>query len=141
MRKKIMKAAFVAVFAAVAGYGVYMNQRTEAMSDLMLANVEALAEDEANSMVIQGQASCMTALYGLLVMVFIASVKIRIIVQLYYVKLTLFLSIFFLRFFAGRKSKWLYLFDLFDLLYNYGDFFWIKKNISFLLGYSTSFRL
>ena len=49
MRKKIMKAAFVAVFAAVAGYGVYMNQRTEAMSDLMLANVEALAEDEANS--------------------------------------------------------------------------------------------
>ena len=48
MRKKIMKAAFVAVFAAVAGYGVYMNQRTEAMSDLMLANVEALASGEAS---------------------------------------------------------------------------------------------
>ncbi|WP_289222494.1 NVEALA domain-containing protein [uncultured Bacteroides sp.] len=46
MRKKIMKVAFVAVFAAVAGYGVYMNQRTEAMSDLMLANVEALARYE-----------------------------------------------------------------------------------------------
>ncbi len=48
MRKKIMKAAFVAVFAAVAGYGVYMNQRTEAMSDLMLANVEALAGGESD---------------------------------------------------------------------------------------------
>lgn len=48
MRKKIMKAAFVAVFAAVAGYGVYMNQRTEAMSDLMLANVEALASGESS---------------------------------------------------------------------------------------------
>ncbi|WP_290095597.1 NVEALA domain-containing protein, partial [Bacteroides acidifaciens] len=47
MRKKIMKAAFVAAFAAVAGYGVYMNQRTEAMSDLMLANVEALASGES----------------------------------------------------------------------------------------------
>ena len=48
MRKKIMKAAFVAVFAAVAGYGVYTNQRTETMSDLMLANVEALASGEAS---------------------------------------------------------------------------------------------
>ena len=42
--KKIMKIAFVAAFAAVAGYGVYANQQSEAMSDLMLANVEALAD-------------------------------------------------------------------------------------------------
>lgn len=41
--KKIMKIAFVAAFAAVAGYGVYANQQSETMSDLMLANVEALA--------------------------------------------------------------------------------------------------
>ena len=46
--KKIMRIAFVAAFAAVAGYGVYTNQRTETMSDLMLANVEALASGEAS---------------------------------------------------------------------------------------------
>ncbi len=46
--KKIKKVAFVAAFAAVAGYGVYTNQRTETMSDLMLANVEALASGEAS---------------------------------------------------------------------------------------------
>ncbi|WP_288895313.1 NVEALA domain-containing protein [uncultured Bacteroides sp.] len=46
--KKIMKIAFVAAFAAVTGYGVYTNQRTETMSDLMLANVEALASGEAS---------------------------------------------------------------------------------------------
>ena len=44
--KKIKKVAFVAAFAAVTGYGVYTNQRTETMSDLMLANVEALASGE-----------------------------------------------------------------------------------------------
>ena len=43
-----MKIAFVAAFAAVTGYGVYTNQRTETMSDLMLANVEALASGEAS---------------------------------------------------------------------------------------------
>ena len=43
-----MKIAFVAAFATVAGYGVYTNQRTETMSDLMLANVEALASGEAS---------------------------------------------------------------------------------------------
>ena len=43
--KKIMKIAFVAAFAAVAGYGVYANQQSEAM----LANVEALANGEASA--------------------------------------------------------------------------------------------
>ncbi len=43
-----MRIAFVAAFATVAGYGVYTNQRTETMSDLMLANVEALASGEAS---------------------------------------------------------------------------------------------
>lgn len=44
--KNIIKAAFVAAFAAVAGYGVYMNQKVDTISDVMLANVEALADNE-----------------------------------------------------------------------------------------------
>ena len=43
-----MKAAFVAAFAVVAGYGIYSNQKADNMSDLMLANVEALADYEVN---------------------------------------------------------------------------------------------
>ena len=46
--KKFIRIAFVAAFAAVAGYGIYTNQKAEPMSDLMLANVEALANDEMN---------------------------------------------------------------------------------------------
>ena len=41
-----MKIAFVAAFAAIAGYGVYANQKVDAISDLMLVNVEALADAE-----------------------------------------------------------------------------------------------
>lgn len=44
--KKVIKLAFVAAFVAVAGYGVYTNQTSDAMSDLALANVEALARYE-----------------------------------------------------------------------------------------------
>ena len=44
--KKMIKIAFVAAFAAIAGYGVYANQKTDVMSDLALANVEALASGE-----------------------------------------------------------------------------------------------
>lgn len=44
--KKLIKMALVAAVAAVAGFGVYTNQKTEPMSDLMLANVEALAHYE-----------------------------------------------------------------------------------------------
>lgn len=44
--RKLIKIAFVAIFAAVAGYGVYANQKPETMSDLMLANVEALGMGE-----------------------------------------------------------------------------------------------
>lgn len=46
--KKIMRVAFVAAFAAIAGYGIYTNQKVDTMSDLMLANVEALASGEAS---------------------------------------------------------------------------------------------
>ena len=45
--KKIIKIAFVAAFAAGAGYGVYTSQKTDStMSELMTANVEALATPE-----------------------------------------------------------------------------------------------
>lgn len=41
--KKFIKFAFVAAFAAIAGYGVYTSQKSDSVSDLLLANVEALA--------------------------------------------------------------------------------------------------
>ena len=47
--KKMIKIAFVAAFAAIAGYGVYANQKTDVMSDLALANVEALARNEISN--------------------------------------------------------------------------------------------
>ena len=42
--KKIKSIAFVAAFAAIAGYGVFVNQKTDEMSELTLANIEALAQ-------------------------------------------------------------------------------------------------
>lgn len=47
--KKFLKYAFVAALVTVAGYGVYASQKSDAMSDLMLANVEALARDESST--------------------------------------------------------------------------------------------
>lgn len=44
--KKLVKITVVVAFALIAGYGVYANQKTDAMSDLALANVEALASGE-----------------------------------------------------------------------------------------------
>lgn len=41
--KKVIKLFFVAAFVVVAGSGVYANQTSGAISDLALANVEALA--------------------------------------------------------------------------------------------------
>ena len=45
-----MKAAFVVAVAAVAGYNIYTNLKSNTMSDMMLANVEALASGEINQM-------------------------------------------------------------------------------------------
>lgn len=42
--RKFIKLAFVAAFAAIAGYGVYTGQKSDEMSDLLIANVEALAD-------------------------------------------------------------------------------------------------
>lgn len=44
--KNYIKIAFVAAFAAIAGYSVYTSQKTDIISDLALANVEALAQSE-----------------------------------------------------------------------------------------------
>ena len=44
--KKFAKIAFVAIFTAIAGYGVYINHKNDSISDLALANIEALARYE-----------------------------------------------------------------------------------------------
>lgn len=46
--KKLIIATLVVAFTAIAGYGVYTNQKTDLMSDIMLANVEALASGESD---------------------------------------------------------------------------------------------
>ena len=46
MSKKIFAALIVAVVATFAGYNIYQSQKTEKIvSDLVMANVEALAGD------------------------------------------------------------------------------------------------
>ena len=47
MKKKILKATIVASFALIAGMNVYNAQKSDVMSDLALANVEALAGGES----------------------------------------------------------------------------------------------
>ena len=48
MKKNIIKLAFVAAFAIVAGYNVYNSQKTDKMSELALDNIEALASSESD---------------------------------------------------------------------------------------------
>lgn len=48
MKKNILKLAFASAFAFVAGYGIYASQQEVEMSDLALANVEALAQSESD---------------------------------------------------------------------------------------------
>lgn len=50
--KKAMKAAFVVAVAAVIGYGVHENLQADTMSDMMLANVEALASGEGGDKIV-----------------------------------------------------------------------------------------
>jgi len=56
--KKMIKIAFVAAFVAIAGYGVYANQKSEVLSDLTLANVEVLAGSGETTI------ECCLALWG-----------------------------------------------------------------------------
>jgi len=46
MKQHILKATLVAAFALIAGMNVYNARKPETMSDLALANVEALASSE-----------------------------------------------------------------------------------------------
>ena len=49
MKKKTLKMAVAAMVVAAVGYGLYLTQnKTNVMSDLELANVEALAAGEGN---------------------------------------------------------------------------------------------
>ena len=45
MKKNILKATLVAAFGLIAGFNVYNSQKSDVMSELALANVEALADD------------------------------------------------------------------------------------------------
>ena len=47
MKKNILKATLVAAFALIAGFNVYNSQKSDVMSELALANVEALAGGES----------------------------------------------------------------------------------------------
>ncbi len=46
MKKNLIRTVFVAAFALVAGYGVYTSHQERFMSDIAMANVEALANGE-----------------------------------------------------------------------------------------------
>ena len=46
MKKKLLKKYFVTAIAMVSGINVFNAQKTEALSDVALANVEALADGE-----------------------------------------------------------------------------------------------
>ncbi len=48
MKTNILKVTLVAAFALVAGYNVYNSLKSDAMSDVALANVEALARPEGD---------------------------------------------------------------------------------------------
>ena len=48
MIKKVLKVAFVVAIAMVVGINVYNAQKTEVLSDVAMANVEALADNEVN---------------------------------------------------------------------------------------------
>ena len=46
MKKNLIKFAFVAVVAMIAGVNVLNSQKTDVLSDIAMANVEALANNE-----------------------------------------------------------------------------------------------
>lgn len=49
MKKNILKLVFASAFALVAGYSVYASQQKVEISDLVMANVEALASGEGSA--------------------------------------------------------------------------------------------
>ena len=61
MIKRVLKVAFVVAIAMVAGINVYNSQKTEVLSDVAMANVEALAsgEGQPGSVCYAGYSSCL----------------------------------------------------------------------------------
>ena len=60
MSKKIFAALIVAVVATFAGYNIYQSQKTEKIvSDLVIANVEALAGDTEGGATITCSRTCL----------------------------------------------------------------------------------
>ena len=49
MYKNVMKVAFVAAIAMVSGISVFNAQKSEVMSDVVMANVEALADKNVST--------------------------------------------------------------------------------------------
>ena len=49
MKKNILKIAFVTAIAMISGINVLNVQKSNVLSDIALANVEALAQDEADN--------------------------------------------------------------------------------------------
>ena len=49
MKKNIIKVALVAVVGLIAGINVFNAQKSDVLSDVALANVEALASDSENT--------------------------------------------------------------------------------------------
>ena len=58
MKKNIMKLVFASAFALVAGYSVYASQKKVEMSDLTMANVEALAQNESGEKYTKSTGQC-----------------------------------------------------------------------------------
>ena len=48
MNKKVLKVAFFAAIALVSGINVFNAQKSDVLSDVALANVEALAQSESD---------------------------------------------------------------------------------------------
>lgn len=59
MKKKILKPITIAAVAFIAGYNIYLaNVDNYVLTDMMLANVEALAQDESGGVIISCSESC-----------------------------------------------------------------------------------
>ena len=58
MKKNIIKVAFVVAIAMVSGINVFNAQKSETLSDVALANVEALAELESDMPGVGTTGSC-----------------------------------------------------------------------------------
>ena len=63
MKKKFIRATFVTAIAMVCGINVFNAQKSETLSDIALANVEALAELESDMPGVGTTGSCTEVCY------------------------------------------------------------------------------